>query len=118
MDFEPDFKVHNLVSVHPKNIILGQMIQLNMIFHMVESFIDMFKFETRPSFLLNFGRADSAVLKLKFPCQSRISAVPDLHAGVFTVILVAFQRRELFCLQRVEIVNLWRILRVRFRSQG
>ena len=26
MDFEPYFKVHNLVSVHPKSIILGQMI--------------------------------------------------------------------------------------------
>ena len=35
MDFEPYFKVHNLVSVHPKNIILGQMINLDMIFHVV-----------------------------------------------------------------------------------
>ena len=25
MDFEPSFKVHNFVSVHPKSIILGQM---------------------------------------------------------------------------------------------
>ena len=37
MDFEPYFKVHNLVSVHPKNIIHGQMTNLNMIFHVVES---------------------------------------------------------------------------------
>ena len=29
MDFEPYFKVHNLVSVHPKSIILGQMTNLN-----------------------------------------------------------------------------------------
>ena len=35
MDFEPYFKVHNSVSVHPKSIILGQMINLNMIFHVV-----------------------------------------------------------------------------------
>ena len=35
MDFEPDFKVHNLVSVHPKSIIIGQMIHLNMIFHVL-----------------------------------------------------------------------------------
>ena len=35
MDFEPYFKVHNLVSVHPKNIILGQMTNLSMIFHVV-----------------------------------------------------------------------------------
>ena len=35
MDFEPYFKVHN--SVHPKSIILGQMTNLNMIFHVVVS---------------------------------------------------------------------------------
>ena len=28
MDFEP-YQVHNLVSVHPKSIILGQMTNLN-----------------------------------------------------------------------------------------
>ena len=28
MDFEPYFKVHNLVSVPPKSIILGQMTNL------------------------------------------------------------------------------------------
>ena len=37
MDFEPNFKVHKLVSVHPKGIILGQMTNLNMVFHMVMS---------------------------------------------------------------------------------
>ena len=37
MDFEPCFKVHNLVSVHPKSIILGQMTSLNVIFHVVVS---------------------------------------------------------------------------------
>ena len=36
-DFEPYFKVHNLVSVHHKSIILGQMTNLNMIFHVVVS---------------------------------------------------------------------------------
>ena len=36
-DFEPYFKVNNLVSVHPKSIILGQMTNLNMIFHVVMS---------------------------------------------------------------------------------
>ena len=35
--FEPYFKVHNLVSVLPKNIILGQMTNLNVIFHVVVS---------------------------------------------------------------------------------
>ena len=33
MDFEPCFKVHNLVSVYPKSIKLGQMTSLNVIFH-------------------------------------------------------------------------------------
>ena len=33
MDFEAYFKVHSLVPVHPRNIKLGQMTNLNMIFH-------------------------------------------------------------------------------------
>ena len=37
MDFEPYFKVHNLVPVQPKSIILGQMTNLNMVFHVVMS---------------------------------------------------------------------------------
>ena len=37
MDFEPYFKVHNLVSVHPKSVILDHMTNLNMVFHMVVS---------------------------------------------------------------------------------
>ena len=37
MDFEPCFKVYNLVSVHPKSIKLGQMTTLNVIFHVVVS---------------------------------------------------------------------------------
>ena len=34
-DFKPYIKVYNLVSVHPKSIILGQTTNLNMIFHVV-----------------------------------------------------------------------------------
>ena len=37
MDFEPNFKVHNFVSVYHKIIKLGQMTNLNMIFHVVVS---------------------------------------------------------------------------------
>ena len=37
VDFEPYFKVHNLVSVYPNSIILGQMINLDMIFHVAVS---------------------------------------------------------------------------------
>ena len=37
MDFEPCFKVHNLVFVHPKSTILGQMTNLNMIVYLMVS---------------------------------------------------------------------------------
>ena len=37
MDFEPYFKIHSLVSVHPKSIILDQMTNLNMIFYVMLS---------------------------------------------------------------------------------
>ena len=37
MDFEPCFKVHNLVSSYPKGMKLGQMTNLNVIFHVVVS---------------------------------------------------------------------------------
>ena len=37
LDFEAYFKVHRLVSVPPRNIKLGQMTNLNMIFHVVVS---------------------------------------------------------------------------------
>ena len=37
MDFEPCFKAHSLVSVHPNNIILGQMTSFNMTFPVVVS---------------------------------------------------------------------------------
>ena len=37
MDFELYFKIHSLVSVHPKSIILDQMTSLNMIFYVMVS---------------------------------------------------------------------------------
>ena len=43
IDFEAYFKVHSLVSVHAKSIILGQMINLNMIFHVVVSVYGLIK---------------------------------------------------------------------------
>ena len=43
-DFEPYFKVHNLVFVHPKSVILGQMTNLNMVFHMVVSVYRVYEF--------------------------------------------------------------------------
>ena len=37
LKIEPYFKVHNLASVYPKSIILGQMANLNRIFNVVVS---------------------------------------------------------------------------------
>ena len=48
MDFEQYFKVHNLVSVHPKSIILGKMTNLNMIFHVVMSVYRLVKIWNSP----------------------------------------------------------------------
>ena len=50
MDFEPYFKVHNWVSVNPKSIILVQMINLNMIFHLVVSVYRLVKIWNSPQF--------------------------------------------------------------------
>ena len=45
MDFEPNLNVHNLISIYPKSIILGQMTNLNMIFHVVVSVYRLVKIE-------------------------------------------------------------------------
>ena len=37
MDFEPYFKAHNSVNVHPKNIKFGEMTNLSMIFYVMVS---------------------------------------------------------------------------------
>ena len=54
MDFEAYFKVHNLVSVHPKSIILGQMTNLDMIFHVVMSVYQLVKIRNSPQFPAEF----------------------------------------------------------------
>ena len=54
MGFEPYLKVHNLVSVHPKDIILGQMINLNMIFHVVVSVYRLVKIWNSSQFPVEF----------------------------------------------------------------
>ena len=55
MDFEPYFKVHNLVSVHPKSVILGQMINLDMIFYVVVSVDRLVQIWNSPQFPLRNG---------------------------------------------------------------
>ena len=50
MDFKPYFKVHNLVSVHPESIIVGQLTNLNMIFHVAVSVYRLVKIWNSPQF--------------------------------------------------------------------
>ena len=47
---KPYFKVHNLVYVHPKSNILGQMTKLNMIFHLAVSVYRFIKIQNSPQF--------------------------------------------------------------------
>ena len=50
MSFVSHFKVHNLVSVYPRSIILGQMTNLNMLFHVVVSVYRLVKIWNSPQF--------------------------------------------------------------------
>ena len=72
MDFEPYFKVHNLVSVHPKSIILGQMTNLDMIFHVVVSVYWLIKIENSPQFLAEFRNGQWKVN----------TVVPEYHSSL------------------------------------
>ena len=54
MGFEPYLKVHNLVSAHHKNVILDQMINLDMIFHVVVSVYRLVKIWNSPQFPVEF----------------------------------------------------------------
>ena len=66
VDFEPYFKVHNLVSVHPKSIILGQMTNLNMTFHVMVSVYRFVKIWNSPQFPAEFrnGQLDGRTLDI------------------------------------------------------
>ena len=54
MDFEQCFKVYNLVSIRPKSMKLGQMINLNVIFHMVGSVYRLVTIRNSPQFPVEF----------------------------------------------------------------
>ena len=63
MDFQPYFKVHHLVSVHPKNIIVGQMNNLNMIFHVLVSVYWFLKIWNSPKSIAEFRNSQWHWLK-------------------------------------------------------
>ena len=54
MDFEPCFKVYNLVSIRPKSMTLTQMTNLNVIFHMVGSVYRLVTIRNSPQFPVEF----------------------------------------------------------------
>jgi len=63
IDFEPCFTFDNLVSAQPENIKPSQTTNLNVTFHLCNTyqFIDWLKFETNHSSLYNTKMADSLV---------------------------------------------------------
>ena len=75
MDFEPYLKVHNLVSLHPKSIILGQMINLDMIVHVVVSVYRLLKICNSPQFPAEFRNGLLPVATI-FPCLIDIKERP------------------------------------------
>ena len=54
MDFEPCVKVYNLVSIRHKSMKLGQMTNLNVIFHMVGSVYRLVTIRNSPQFPVEF----------------------------------------------------------------
>ena len=46
MDFQPYFKVHNLVPVHPESIILGQLTNLNIFLKLITNTIVTIQYQT------------------------------------------------------------------------
>ena len=54
MDFEPCVKVYNLVSIRPQSMKLGQMINLNVIVHMVGSVYRLVTIRNSPQFPVEF----------------------------------------------------------------
>ena len=67
-------KVHNLVSDHPKSIKLGQMTNLNMIFHMVVPVYLLVKIGNSPQFPVQFwnGLSEQSIPFLWSNCKITI----------------------------------------------
>ena len=65
MDFEPCFKVYNLVSIRPKSMKLGQMPYPNVIFPMVGSVYRLVTIRNSPQFPVEFR---NGLLRINFTC--------------------------------------------------
>ena len=98
IDFEPYFKVHNLVSVHPKSVILGQMTNLNMIFHVVVSVYRFIKIRNSPQFPAEFRNGQLVV------SERRVAN----HVLVFSIWALSKLRVVFVCKAFLHYTPLWR----------
>ena len=72
MDFDPCFKVYNLVSIRPKSMKLGQMTNLNVIFHMAESVYRLVAIRNSPQFPVELRNLQ--ILRKKLDNSSQFSS--------------------------------------------
>ena len=79
MDVKPYFKGHNLVSVHSKSIILGQMTNLNMVFHVVVLVYRFVKIWNSPQCPAEFRNGQWSNFHLKKINVRKFSREPDLR---------------------------------------
>ena len=77
MDFEPCFEVYNLVSIRPKSMKLGQMINLNVIVHMVGSVYRLVTIRNSPQFPVEFRNG--------LFCSITVNLVPLIINSFFVV---------------------------------
>ena len=69
MDFEPCFKIYNLVPIRPKSMKLGQMTNLNAICHIVGSVYRFVTIRNSPQFPVEFW---NGLFAWSFTCLSKI----------------------------------------------
>ena len=101
MDFEPYFKVHNLVSVYPKSVILGQMTNLNMVLHMVVSvyrLVKILKLAPVPWWIseqLIFDQSQCVSYTLTYVTAALQSVFPQTELGTFMSLTKRDKERQL-----------------------
>ena len=81
MDFESYLKVHNLVSVHLKSTIICQMIDLDMIFHVMVSVYRLVKIWNSPQFPAEFRNDLLTTVRHYSP----LFATVRHHLGLFAI---------------------------------
>ena len=73
MDFEPCFKVYNLVSIRPKSMKLSQMTNLNVIFHMVGSVYRLVTIRNSPQFPVEFRNGLFSTVAMVTYCATELT---------------------------------------------